>query len=261
MDEVKPSEIVEIVPQFFYDLISRVLPGGFALFTVSWATGKPLGAALSGPFSGAPALQDSAFALALVFFATSYLVGQLLAPITDLYERKVLAVVSRPSFNYLRAIFGGEEGYPEWVIKTLAGEALSTGKESRDLSDQECRTYLFLCYDSLRVVLPEVGARSAKIRAEYRMHEALAMAGALGCVMHLLSVVLNWRAISPAFLATSLSILVATSWGATRTYRVFQKSVFHNYASWRRAGLEGRDEPEKDRIAGPPNTLERTREG
>ncbi len=80
-------EIQKLIPQFYYDLISRVLPSGVAFIGFSRALGETPGSALTDLFEGAGALKGSAFFLTLSLILTSYLLGHLIAPLSYLFEK------------------------------------------------------------------------------------------------------------------------------------------------------------------------------
>lgn len=84
-------ELLKLIPQFFYDLIARVIPGSVALLSLTSTLGHNLGDLLTAPLQSAPALTNSWFFLATTTFLGSYLVGQALSPLSDLFERELVA--------------------------------------------------------------------------------------------------------------------------------------------------------------------------
>src|SRR5215813_6122454 len=128
-------DALKLVPQLFFDLIARVVPGVvllvlFSLITpgMSWETTLNLAA-------GGKLDKGNAFAFSLFLpLALGYVLGHLIAPLGKLLGRA-----------------------------TTANEPWER-------------------YDYLRVHLPDIGALTAKIRAEYTMHFSLAAAFLLGTV-------------------------------------------------------------------------------
>ncbi len=83
-------DALKLIPQLFYDLISRVLPGCVAIILLAASTDTKLGKMMADPWEGASAMQGSALLLGFGFVVTAYLVGQVLSPVSDLVERRVL---------------------------------------------------------------------------------------------------------------------------------------------------------------------------
>ena len=78
-------ESLKIIPEIFFDLIARVVPGGVGLVAYLLLSGKSwqfcldtsLGSSLAGSLSVA----------ILIFLVAAYLVGQLLSPAAKLVQR------------------------------------------------------------------------------------------------------------------------------------------------------------------------------
>ena len=65
-------DAIKLIPQLFYDVISRVIPGVVALVLVASALGSDLGALVAGPFAGSPSLQQSALFLGVGVLGAAY---------------------------------------------------------------------------------------------------------------------------------------------------------------------------------------------
>jgi hypothetical protein len=154
-------ESLKIIPEIFFDLIARVVPGGVGLVAYLLLSGKSwqfcldtsLGSSLAGSLSVA----------ILIFLVAAYLVGQLLSPAAKLVQRI------------------GED-YPiglETVPKLVGRIKKKYGEEGKNCPDL---TKLIAYpppkaegYDWLRLHYPGVGDQCAKIRAEFTMHNGLAV--------------------------------------------------------------------------------------
>jgi len=230
-------EVGKVIPQFFYDLISRVLPGAVGILGGCWATGRSVGELATWPFRGS-ALEESTVVLSVALLASSYLLGQLLSPLSDFYERSVLRRLFKKRFGVLREAISVRGDYSQAVRELVAEGVSDAGRgDKREYNDEELGSALFVFYDSVRVQRPEVGARLAKIRAEYRLYGSLAVIQPLVLLLHLLGAVLGHHPLNrPAGWVLSVIFLLA-SWSLVRTYWIFQRSVINNYYAVRADGV------------------------
>lgn len=83
-------EALKLIPQLFYDLISRVLPGCVALILLAASTDTKLGKLAADFSEGASAIQESALLLGFGFTIAGYVVGQVLSPVSDFVENNVI---------------------------------------------------------------------------------------------------------------------------------------------------------------------------
>ncbi len=219
---------LKLIPQLFYDVISRVIPGVVTLVLVAKALGSDLGALVMAPFGGAPSLQASPLFLGIVVIGGAYIAGQMIAPVSDFYERYVVGALVPQSFWLMPRALGPDSHYPETMQLFLARE-LGLTDGNRQLAGARFRVALFVWYDWLRVWQIPAGARVEKIRAEYRMFGGVAVAAFAATVAHAGRALLVAGALSPLFVATGLLLLVFSSWGMARTYRTFERSVANQY--------------------------------
>lgn len=218
----------KLVAQLYYDVISRVIPGVMSLVMISSALGRDLGSLVADPFLGAPALRGSPLFLGIALVGAAYMLGQLLAPLSDLYERRVVddAVPRRYWVYPAAALDEGEHPAPvrRFVLRELGGEGegASPGAES-------IRRVVFLWYDWLRVWRPDAGGRVEKIRAEYRMFGGVAVASLGAISLHLLRALVEASLPSLSFLLAGLLMAAFSTWGMVRMFRTFQWSVLNQY--------------------------------
>jgi len=233
-------DFLKFIPQLFYDLISRVVPGGFLLFATAMVTSAPVGRQLTDVFAGAPALQQSAFFLGLTIFVVSYIVGQLLAPLSDLYERRLVSPIVPKSLRV--AVDALEDEHSTHFIPPMRDSLsadLDLGRIPRNLREATFQKAVFIWYDWLRIWDPEAGARAAKVRAEYRMHAGLATASWLALIVSM-GVQIGAYSWNGWPLALGVACIGGLStWGLIRTFRTFQWIVLNQYYVARAGGKGG----------------------
>jgi hypothetical protein len=76
---------LKLIPQFFFDLIARVVPGAVAILVALRLTKTTWESWLNGTLG--KALAESSSVSVLMFFAGSYVAGQLLSPLAKLVQR------------------------------------------------------------------------------------------------------------------------------------------------------------------------------
>ncbi len=221
-------DALKLIPQLFYDVISRVIPGVVALVLVAQALGSDLGALASGPFHGAGALTQSALFLGVVVIGASYIAGQMIAPVSDFYERYVVTRLMPRSFWFMPSALGPASHYPDALQLFLLRE-LGLSDADRGMAANRFRGALFVWYDWLRVWQVQAGARVEKIRAEYRMFGGVAVAAFAATVAHLVRSLSGYASPQPIFIGAGLLLFVFASWGMARTYRTFERSVVNQY--------------------------------
>jgi len=182
-------ESLKIIPEIFFDLIARVVPGGVGLVAYLLLSGKSwqswLDTTLGSSLAGSPSVAI------LIFLVAAYLVGQLLSAAAKLVQR-----------------IG--EGLPNWIEKKFPKlvERLkikyTDGKKPDEKNPPLRETTptlvkLIVCkplkaegYDWLRLHYPGIGDQCAKIRAEFTMHNGLAVVLLLTAIAYPLRVE-GWR--------------------------------------------------------------------
>ena len=221
-------EALKLIPQLFYDLISRIIPGFVALFLLPFAIGIRLGDLPALVFAGSPTLQNSVFVLGATGFVLAYLLGHIAALLADLYEDEI---ASRPMPQFVGALkhaVSPKSGYPPHIKDFLSDEIHCGNHPARDTDDKTVQKFLFIFYDWLRVHKPDVGERCAKIRAEYRMHAGIAVVMLAAIITHLM-VSLSTRRQNVPLLLLSLLFSVLFTWAHGRTRRMFEWSVINQY--------------------------------
>ncbi len=221
-------DALKLIPQLLYDVISRVIPGVVALVLVAAAMGSDLGALVAGPFRGASALQQSALFLGIGVIGASYIVGAMISPVSDFYERYVVGALMPRSFWLLPGALAPGSHYPAPMQRFLLRE-LDLTDESRALAAARFRGALFVWYDWLRVWQPQAGSRVEKIRSEYRMFGGVAVGAFAAVLIHLIRALASGAPLQPLFVIMGLLLFVFASWGMARMFRTFERSVVNQY--------------------------------
>ena len=221
-------DAIKLIPQLFYDVISRVIPGVVALVLVAAAMGSDLGALVTGPFRGAVALQQSALFLGVGVIGASYIVGAMISPVSDFYERYVVGALMPLGFWLLPAALAPGSHFPAPMQRFLVRE-LGLSEENRALAAARFRGALFVWYDWLRVWQPQAGSRVEKISSEYRMFGGVAVGAFAAAFIHLVRALAFGAPLQPLFAIMGLLLFVFASWGMARMFRTFERSVVNQY--------------------------------
>lgn len=223
-------DTLKIIPQLFYDLIARVIPGGVAIFAFATAVNKKVGTLLTDAFAGAPTLQQSALLLTIVMLVFAYLLGHLLSTLSDLFKQVTVKALRHSHFRVLKDAIKTSDNYPEDVRRFLFEEMNRlSGNEGEALNDRHYTRAIYIWYDWLRITNPEVGSRLTKLRAESAMYERLAGAMIISVLLHLIAVVSfdirwNWLVVISGIILAFLGM-----WGHAQGDRIFQASTINHY--------------------------------
>jgi hypothetical protein len=225
-------ETLKLIPQLFYDLIARVIPGLTAIAAFSFAADIKMGMLLSGLFEGSKTLQESTFVLSTTAIFCAYLIGHFIGILSDLFERRIARKLFPSFFHNLKSAITATDGRysPElknFFIKKIGFNQKKVDPES--ISDGIYTTSIFVWYDWLRVNDPDAGARAAKVRAEYRMHGGISVVMILTIIMHGFSIVFKNSTFNIYLIVVSSVIGAFSLWGLARTYRMFQWNVMNQY--------------------------------
>ena len=187
---------LKIVPQIFYDLIGRVIPGGVAIFAFATALNFTVGEIINKVLDGIPTFQQSSFVLTMIFLVSAYIIGHLLVPLSHLLSGIMSSLDVQKSFHILEGIVSEDEkvkqrhgkgplkGIKDSLI-ALIDEDSEMGKVSRlERSKRQYTDIIFLWYDRLRRENADVGDRLTKLRAEHEMHRALAVVSFTALLLH-----------------------------------------------------------------------------
>ncbi len=219
-------DVVRLIPQLYYDLLSRVFPGGMTILAVDFK----LGSILAYVLEGASPLQGSAIVLALMVFIAAYLTGQIIAPLSGFLESHVATRLFPVHFRVVREAATTGAGYSSEIQRFLREElSRGHGADISTLKDPDYERAVAVWHDRLLIHDPGMGDRASKVRAEYRMYGGLAVAAIAFIVNHLAA------SLAPAVRMNGFLLLLAAVigalciWGKARTYRVFQRTIINSY--------------------------------
>jgi hypothetical protein len=234
-------EALKLVPQLFYDLIARVLPGSVAIIMVAAAANLKLGKLATDFWDGATAIQQSAIFLGFGFFVAAYIVGQLISPISDFIENRIVKRLFPAYFSVLKNALSSSSEYSPSVRSFLLRElGYKKETEASQITAGQSSKAVFVWYDWLRVNDPDSGARAAKIRAEYRMHSQNTVAFLIALVVHLALAYMQQSSLNPTLIIVLTIASLTSLWATARTYRTFQWAVVQQFYAVKASGVNAK---------------------
>ncbi len=113
-------DVLRLIPQLYYDLVSRVFPGSMTILAITLAVDFKLGSILAFVLAGAP--QQSTLVLGLMVFIGAYMTGQLIAPLRDFLERQVAVRLFPAHFRVVRDTATAGGGYSTEISQFVRDE-------------------------------------------------------------------------------------------------------------------------------------------
>jgi hypothetical protein len=176
-------ETLKLIPQVFFDLIARVIPGAIGIISYLVLCEKNWQFIITYLFG--PTFAENSTTLSfLIFLGTGYVVGELISPFAKMVQRineigilKTIGEVIKRIRNILKIMI-----YKELRKRIRKIRKLKLKNKKEKLDEKKLR------YDRLRVEKPDVGALCAKIRAEFTMHNGLAVIFAVSALCYPFSV-------------------------------------------------------------------------
>jgi len=230
-------EVSKIVPQLFYDVIARGVPGGALIAGTSFALGDSASIRdiVMVGFSGSNTSISVTLSFYIVLMFYSYILGHIISPVGDwIVEQKIIKLKFDTYFQVLRdSVDPNKSKFPGKIQRYLREEVgifeddIKSGDEH---SNDKFTSLLFIWSDWLRFKSADAGSRIVKLRAEYRMLLGLSVVGVYTVALHLVCLVFV-EAVSLNIVLIISGILL--SWlgflGYCKGYRTFQYSVINNY--------------------------------
>jgi hypothetical protein len=224
-------DFLKLIPQVFFDVIGRIVPGAFCLVCLQATTESPIFAKVMCMVVPSQELRASSLVWILVVGASAYVTGHFMAPFVRYLERPP-AQSSTPA-------------RPTWLsqlsrVLRATGEAILPFRRQVAVFDPK----IWRQYDWLRLERPEVGGLVARIRAEYTMYGGFAVAliamliVAVAIAVHTWSMFPGdiWGYLRKADARSALMKAVVAGLGAALmlrrhvdTYRTFGRSVENFY--------------------------------
>ncbi len=206
-------EVFKLIPQIFFDIIARVVPGVVAMLLLHLEFPGFWRSLLEGISANQLDSNNAAVFSFLTLLGLSYLGGQIVAPLGILLEN------TGQSKETLAYLFAEDVDLKRPIISALREEL---GNPSAYCKSHE--KVIWYWYDWLRVHAADAGALTAKLRAEYSMYYSLSVVLALAAIGESIS----GGPISLAVLIlTVLAVLMAKAGRVTNW--TFRKSVGNMY--------------------------------
>ena len=160
---IKPkTESLKLVPQVFFDLIARVVPGAVATVACLLLTGSTWSSVVATVIGGRADAESFPVISMLLFVFSSYVIGQIISPLVKLLQRLTESDVVDRCFRQ----------FP------LIGKYCDIECPKPKAPDGD--------YDFLRSHHPAIGEMCQKIRAEFLMHYGIAVVFLASAVCSLL---------------------------------------------------------------------------
>jgi hypothetical protein len=222
-------EILKLVPLLYYDLISRVVPGMMLMVFLPLSLNRSAWAIWQN--GTAVGQGDSMWIFLLLALSTGYIAGQMLAPISDMLERRIAAALFSSSYAVLRqaALAHHRSPFPAIVCEFVQEKLRERGIQPKEASRQDYEMLLFQWYDAVRLDSPDLAGRLTKMRAEYRMYSGISAASLLAVIAHLFLRALHLGPVNAAFISIGVVSCLLGLWGTVRMYKMFQVSVISHY--------------------------------
>ncbi len=215
---------LELIPQVFYDLISRIIPGFIGIFLIGISTEIQLHKFPALIFKGSETFQNYGLFLFLFWIVAAYLLGQVIALFSSLYEQIVVKNMFPKYFNILYQSLFVKDIFAKREKDILMNEVKDEKKDERII-----QLKIWAWYDWLRVNHSEAGARCAKVRAEYRMHAGISVVMTFTVLLHLISHVIYHTKFNWTFVITAIIVSILFSWANARNHRMFELNVINQY--------------------------------
>lgn len=237
----KSESQIKSIPQIFYDVISRVIPGSVSIIGIMMALDTTISETIFLPFLEVKAFSDSSIFLVMIFLVCAYILGHLFNPIGDLLYTHLLSKIFKSYANVLYTVVNSPEKCKlsskiiEFINKIDIKKGQSNSQEEKnndwkEKSNEMDEDYLSLIYawsDWLRNQDSNMGARLVKLRAEYNLHAELGVAGMVTVLIHIIAIPKpSW---DYELIAIAAIVSVLSSLNYLKAFRVFQISVINNY--------------------------------
>lgn len=149
------------IPNAYFDLIARVMPGFLLLFGINLVSSKNVVSAISNVFIPTE-LHDSTAAWIIVVLSTTYILGHALSPLVRYLEEGP---------GWAETVRKNRKESKRWLRYCLLPPFWScpeASSEGRDVIQKQ--------YNTLRFKNPALAALAIRIRAEYTMYGGFAVA-------------------------------------------------------------------------------------
>lgn len=218
------------IPQLFYDLFSRLIPGFYAVVVFAIATRITFERAIVATLGSAPPIRESPLIVLSFLVIGSYVFGLFLSLLSDGLER-FLAKISPAHFAVLKQIAEDQKNrYPAYLKRAVSTALREDFSPALEVAPRvHYQALLILWYDQIRQRSPDLAQRLTRLRAEYRMYGGLAVASFLAYGTHIaMAVSTSAVAVNSLLLVALLAAGLAFTWGLARSTQLFQNSVINH---------------------------------
>jgi hypothetical protein len=127
---------LKIVPQLFYDLIARVIPGSVAILAIASAVkGKT-------DWTLFKVIPESILTSVMILLTTGYVIGHLIVPLSDYLKKKMSHIDFRSSFHLMESILISADNRlnlgSDFVVLLLAVVSESWSTKLKDWMKDKC---------------------------------------------------------------------------------------------------------------------------
>jgi hypothetical protein len=186
-------EALKLIPQVFFDLLARLVPGclGLVSYLILWK--KDWESIITYLFGQSFARESKTISF-FIFLGAGFVLGELLSPLAKMVQRineiKIPAstsgfkILKRRCRNYFKISFNKMfrvRVRKISLLKRLAKQKSQKQQKETKFDEKKLR------YDRLRMEKPDIGALCAKIRAEFTMHNGLSVVFAIDSICYPLS--------------------------------------------------------------------------
>jgi hypothetical protein len=179
-------ENLKIIPQVFFDLIARVVPGSVGIIAYLILFGKDWTDTITKIFGQSFSVESTTLSF-LIYLGTGYVIGELISPLAKMVQRINELKIPNSISAFKKMVAKKEKNKEVKEIENEMNKKLKS--EDKKFSEDKIR------YDRLRLKHPDVGALCAKIRAEFTMHNELAVVFFISALYYPFSVLqFNWYA-------------------------------------------------------------------
>jgi hypothetical protein len=190
------SSALGVIPNAYFDLIARVMPGCLFLFAINQVSSKNIVALIIDAFVPYGELRGSTTAWLLVTASASYILGHAFSPLVRFLEegpqwtetvREKFPQKNKNKDNKQQNENNENKQQPVKLRERIVYCCLPPFWRSPEATEAN-RKQLHEDYNKLRIQSPAVAAMAIRIRAEYTMYGGFAVAIAITLVVALIHV-------------------------------------------------------------------------
>lgn len=221
-----------LIPQLYFDIISRVIPGLVTLILMALVLDIKIGDIFADIFDGADSVVESALFFILICSALVYLIGHVLESLGSFIEWKIILRLNRKRYTTIPRIINNKEFFPVglrlFLLAEIQKEYLNSAESGIQLSIEDCRKVVYVWVDWLKLHYADISVTVIKLLSEYRMHRHNSVGLVAVAGIYFAAILLGKNTFNPLVLA-ALLISALISFRATAImHEIFQWSVIHH---------------------------------